>query len=43
MVVLFSDIRGFTEYGETAAPEDIVERLNAYFDAMVGAITRTGE
>jgi class 3 adenylate cyclase len=42
LVVLFSDIRGFTEYGEEAEPEDIVRRLNAYFDAMVGAIRRHG-
>ncbi|MDY7230059.1 adenylate/guanylate cyclase domain-containing protein [Hyalangium rubrum] len=42
VVVLFSDLRGFTEYSETAAPEEIVERLNAYFDAMVGAITEHG-
>ncbi len=42
VVVLFSDLRGFTEYGETAAPEEIVEQLNAYFDAMVGAITSRG-
>lgn len=42
LVVLFSDIRGFTEYGEEADPEDIVRRLNAYFDAMVGAIRQHG-
>jgi adenylate cyclase len=42
LVVLFSDIRGFTEYGEAAEPEDIVRRLNAYFDAMVGAIHQHG-
>jgi adenylate cyclase len=42
VVALFSDIRGFTEYGETAAPEEIVERLNAYFDMMVSAITAHG-
>jgi class 3 adenylate cyclase len=42
VVVLFSDLRGFTEYGETADPEEVVERLNAYFDAMVGALTAHG-
>ncbi len=42
VVVLFSDLRGFTEYGESADPEEIVERLNAYFDAMGGAIAEHG-
>lgn len=42
VVVLFSDLRGFTEYGETAAPEEIVERLNAYFEVMVSAIRAHG-
>jgi adenylate cyclase len=42
VVVLFSDIRGFTSYSEAADPAEVVVRLNAYFDAMVGAITEHG-
>jgi class 3 adenylate cyclase len=42
VVVLFADIRSFTSYGERAQPEEIVKRLNAYFDAMVGAIHAHG-
>lgn len=42
VVVLFSDIRGFTTVCESAPPEEIVSRLNDYFDAMVEAITSNG-
>ena len=40
--VLFADIRGFSTFSERAEPEATVRRLNAYFDAMVGAIVRNG-
>lgn len=33
-VVLFQDLRGFTRHADSAAPEDMVEALNAYLDAM---------
>ena len=33
-VVLFQDLRGFTGHADSAAPEDMVEALNAYLDAM---------
>jgi len=42
VVVLFSDLRGFTTFSEGATPEEIVTRLNAYFDAMVTAIQSHG-
>ncbi len=38
LVILFSDIRGFTAWSEKSDPARIVERLNAYFDQMVDAI-----
>jgi class 3 adenylate cyclase len=42
VVVLFSDLRGFTTMSETVPPEQMVERLNAYFDAMVEAVAASG-
>lgn len=33
-VVLFQDLRGFTRHADSAAPEDMVQALNAYLDAM---------
>jgi len=40
IAVLFADIRQFTTHSERAAPDEIVLRLNAYFDRMVRCITR---
>lgn len=42
VVVFFSDIRGFTAFSETQAPEAVVEMLNEYFEVMVEIITRHG-
>jgi adenylate cyclase len=36
--VMFTDIRGFTSFSETAAPERVLEVLNEYFDEMIDAI-----
>lgn len=40
--ILFSDLRGFTAYGETLSPERLVAELNDYLEAMVPAITAQG-
>ncbi len=42
MIILFSDIRGFTRSCEEHPPEEIVTRLNEYFDEMVAAIINEG-
>ena len=39
VAVLFSDLRGFTSYAESLAPEEIVDQLNSYMHAMVDTIT----
>ncbi|HEY1087072.1 MAG TPA: adenylate/guanylate cyclase domain-containing protein [Archangium sp.] len=41
-VVLFSDLRGFSTFSEHRSPEEIVHRLNAYFDKMVTAVHQHG-
>ena len=38
MTVLFSDIRGFTTFSETLAPEELVHLLNVYFTRMTEEI-----
>lgn len=38
IAVLFSDLRGFTQYSEKLAPDALITELNAYFDAMVATI-----
>ena len=40
--VLFADIRDFTAYSETKEPEEIVEKLNEYFEIATRVILRHG-
>ena len=40
VVVLFSDIRSFSNYSEMNDPEQVVKRLNEYFDRMVACIAK---
>ncbi len=35
VTVLFSDIRGFTDFSEQHRPEEVVQFLNLYFDEMI--------
>lgn len=42
IVVLFADLRGFTRIAERMLPYDVVFLLNKYFEAVGGAIKRTG-
>lgn len=42
LCILFSDIRGFTKYSESRNPEEVVSRLNEYFEAMSEAVTVEG-
>lgn len=40
--ILFADIRGFTAYSETKDPENLVEKLNEYFEIATRAILKHG-
>jgi class 3 adenylate cyclase len=42
VVILFSDLRGFSSFSEGREAEAIVALLNRYFDAMVGCISAHG-
>lgn len=40
--ILFADIRGFTAYSETKDPENLVEKLNEYFEIATRVILKHG-
>ena len=40
VAVLFADLKGFTSFSESAAPHEVVEMLNAYFDLAVRVLRR---
>ena len=42
MTVLFTDIRGFTAYSETVAPETVVEMLNRLLQAQADVVEKHG-
>jgi adenylate cyclase len=41
-VLLFGDLRGFTELSESTAPEAVVAALDAWFDRIAGAVHAFG-
>lgn len=41
-VVLFSDLRGFTQYSEGIEPDQLISELNDYLNAVVGPIHAYG-
>lgn len=42
VTVMFTDIRGFTSMSESLPPEEVVKKLNWYFDVVVDAVVRHG-
>ena len=40
--LLYADLRGFTELSESAAPQQVVEALDAWFDRIAGAVHAFG-
>ena len=40
--ILFTDIRGFTAYSKSKEPEEVVDRLNEYFEIATNIILRYG-
>jgi adenylate cyclase len=40
--VLYADLRGFTAFAEAAPPEEVIRRLNAYFDCMGEPVKAAG-
>lgn len=42
VAILFSDIRGFTDFSEGHTSEEVVSMLNEYFEVMVAIINRHG-
>ena len=41
-VILYTDLRGFTDFTDVAPPEEVTRRLNAYFDRAGAAIAAGG-
>jgi adenylate cyclase len=41
-IILYADIRGFTDFADGAAPEEVVRRLNACFDCMGAPVKAAG-
>lgn len=40
--VIFTDIRGYTEFAETVPPERVIEALNDYFEVQAGIVENHG-
>ncbi|MDK3017192.1 adenylate/guanylate cyclase domain-containing protein [Pseudodonghicola flavimaris] len=40
--VIFTDIRGYTEFSERVPPEVVIEALNSYFDVQTDIVERHG-
>jgi adenylate cyclase len=40
--LLYADLRGFTELSEMAAPQQVIEALDAWFDRVAGAVHAFG-
>ena len=40
--ILYADLRGFTDFAEATAPEEVTRRLNGYFDCMGAAVEAAG-
>ena len=40
--ILYADLRGFTDFAEVTAPEEVTRRLNGYFDCMGEAVAKAG-
>jgi len=40
--IVFGDVRGFTQFAEARAPEQVVEALNAYLEIATGVIIKFG-
>ncbi len=40
--VIFTDIRGYTEFSERVSPEVVIEALNRYFDVQAGIVEKFG-
>jgi adenylate cyclase len=41
-LILYADLRGFTDFADATLPEEVTRRLNAYFDCLKEPIARAG-